>query len=84
MDKVPGCEACIGIWRWAKRTGGASEGEVIVEFFNFSGTEHTIQFNAAESSPVTLRGSVSFIVGQSKSMAGLTIEPWSTIVMAWR
>lgn len=77
MPKVEGCPSCLGLWRWA-------EGEVVAQFFNFGPEEHSITFDAAAESPVPLPGNPSFILGNTNSMAGLVIEPWSAIVMAWR
>lgn len=75
MQQVAGCASCLGLWRWA-------EGEVVAQFFNFGPEEQTIQFDAAASSPVTLQGEADFLLGDSS--AGLTIEPWGAIMMAWR
>jgi glycosidase len=77
MQKVEGCASCLGMWRWA-------EGEVVAQFFNFGPEEHSINFDAGALSPVPLPANVSFILGNTNSMAGLVIEPWSAIVMAWR
>jgi len=77
MDKVPGCDRCVGLWRWDR-------GQVVAEFFNFGGDARTIAFDPAAMSPVTLPAHVSFLVGQAQSMTGLTIEPWGTIIVAWQ
>jgi glycosidase len=77
MQQVEGCASCLGLWRWA-------EGEVAALFFNFGPAEHAITFNAAAQSPMPLLGNASFILGNSNSMDGLLIKPWSAIVMVWR
>lgn len=77
MPKVAGCATCLGLWRWA-------DGEVIAQFFNFGPDEHSITLDAAASSPVALSGNASLILGDTNSTAGLVIEPWSAIVIAWQ
>jgi glycosidase len=76
MDAVAGCSMCLGIWRWA-------DDEVIALFFNFSGEQHTIAFNAAEQAPVPIGSGAEFILGGSAVMDGLVIEPWATVAMRW-
>jgi glycosidase len=77
MPVVEGCATCLGLWRWA-------EGEVVAMFFNFGPAEHSIRFDAAAQTPAPLPANASFILGNTNAMAGLVIEPWSAIVMAWR
>ena len=80
MDNVPGCETCLGIWRW-------NGSEVVVMFFNFGGLEHKLQFTAAAVAPVPLPNNgtnASFIAGETSDMAGLTIAPWSTVAIGWK
>lgn len=77
MQEVDGCERCLGLWRWA-------EGETAAMFLNFSGQQRTINFNAAQSSPVPLGDRAEFLLGESQSMNGLVIEPWGAVVIGWQ
>jgi glycosidase len=76
MEEVPGCESCLGLWRWADDEG-------VAVFFNFSPEPHTIEFDASKS-PAPLGNDAQVLLGESRSTSRLQIEPWGVTAIEWK
>jgi glycosidase len=70
------CETCFGLWRWA-------EGETIASVLNFGPRVQTTRLDVANA-PVQIRGDAQFLLGGAGEVSALRLEPWGSVVVAWK